>query len=143
MNYKIIIATCGFGVFFIIGLIHIVGTLLQWKSLIKFKERQWLFSVQYLDRKVFGKSVVIIGNLLRGLILISVSLAGLPRSHPREVQEDTEIFASLLHLPFFEHDSGRNIYGSSVNLSDSQSSRWLPVINPVAFFPHMQDYFWD
>jgi hypothetical protein len=77
MNYKIIIAACGFGALFIVGLLLIVGTLLKWKLLINPEERQWLFSIQYTDRKYMGKSWVIMHNFVIGLILISVSLIGL------------------------------------------------------------------
>ena len=77
MNYKIIIAASGFGVIFIIGFLLIIGTLLKWKPLIDPKERQWLFSIQYLDRKYMGKSWVIMHNFLMGLILILTGFAGL------------------------------------------------------------------
>ncbi len=77
MNYKIIIAICGFGLLLLSGLLLIVGTLLKWKPLIDPKERQWLFSIQYLDRQVGGKSWVIIHNFVMGLILILMGLAGL------------------------------------------------------------------
>lgn len=77
MNYKIIIAICGFGILFMRGLLLIIGTLLKWKPLIDPKERQWLFSTQYLDRQLGGKSWVIIHNIVMGLILILMGLAGL------------------------------------------------------------------
>ncbi len=75
MNYGIIIALCGFGIIFIIGFLLIVGTLLKWKPLIDPKERQWLFSIQYMDRTFFGLPFVIIHNIVMGLILILISLS--------------------------------------------------------------------
>jgi hypothetical protein len=75
MNYKTIIALCGFGILFITGLLLIVGTLLKWKPLINPKEGQWLFSIQYMDRNFFGLPFVIIHNIVMGLILILISLS--------------------------------------------------------------------
>jgi hypothetical protein len=75
MNYKTIIALCGFGILFLIGLLLIVGSLLKWKPLVDSDERQWLFSTQYMDRKFFGLPYVIIHNIVIGLGLILISLA--------------------------------------------------------------------
>jgi hypothetical protein len=54
-----------------------MGTIFKWKPLIDPNERQWLFSGQYVDRKYFGKSWVIIHNIIIGLIFILIGFAGL------------------------------------------------------------------
>jgi len=77
MNYKIIIATVGFVIIFIFGLLVIVGTIFKWKPLIDPTARQWLLSTQYVDRKYGGKSWVMIHNIVIGLILLLVGFSGL------------------------------------------------------------------
>jgi hypothetical protein len=77
MNYKIIIGLIGFSILLIIGLLFIVGTLFKWKPLIDPNERQWLFFDQYVGRKYFGISWVIIHNIIIGLGLILASVSGL------------------------------------------------------------------
>jgi hypothetical protein len=76
MHYISIIATVCFAVILIIGFLVIVGTIFKWKPLIDPAEKTWLFPGQYLDGNYFGKSWVVIHNIIIGLIFILVGLTG-------------------------------------------------------------------
>lgn len=60
-----------------IGFLVIIGIIFKWKPLIDPNEKTWLFSGQYLDMNYFGKSWVIIHNIIIGLIFILVGFSGL------------------------------------------------------------------